>query len=83
MFGIHYAAVRYLVIAGLLGALTGLGGRRRYCSQASLRTITGILHGVPRIDPESVIQPGILILIATPIVRVALHRRVTARTDWK
>jgi uncharacterized membrane protein len=41
-------------------------------AQPSLRTVADILHGVSRIDPESVIQLGILILIATPIMRVGL-----------
>jgi uncharacterized membrane protein len=40
--------------------------------QPSLRTIADILRSVSHIDPESVIQLGILILIATPIMRVAL-----------
>ena len=70
-FGIHYAAVRYLRLCW---------SARRF---DRVRWITGILPGVSRIDLESVIQLGILIPIATQIVRVALHRRVTARTDWK
>jgi uncharacterized membrane protein len=42
-------------------------------AQASLRTITGILHGASHVEAESVIELGILVLIATPIMRVALR----------
>jgi len=35
-----------------------------------LRTINGVLHGVARCDAASVIQLGILLLIATPVARV-------------
>lgn len=35
-----------------------------------LRTIAGVVHGVGHFDPASVIQLGILLLIATPVVRV-------------
>jgi len=37
-----------------------------------LRTIAGVLHGVARFDAASMIQLGILLLIATPVVRVIL-----------
>ena len=37
-----------------------------------LRTIPGVIHGVARLDPPSVVQLGILLLIATPVVRVIL-----------
>jgi uncharacterized membrane protein len=40
--------------------------------QPSLRTTADILRGASRIESESLIQFGILILIATPIMRVAL-----------
>ena len=43
-----------------------------HATESSLRTIIGILRGVSHIDAESVIQFGILILIATPIMRVVL-----------
>jgi uncharacterized membrane protein len=35
-----------------------------------LNTVAGVLHGVLRLDAKSVIQLGILFLIATPVVRV-------------
>jgi uncharacterized membrane protein len=43
-----------------------------HATEPSLRTIVGILRGVSHIDAGSVIQFGILILIATPIMRVVL-----------
>jgi uncharacterized membrane protein len=36
----------------------------------SLRTVAGVLRGVLQLDAKSVIQLGILILIATPVARV-------------
>ncbi len=41
-----------------------------HATAPSLRTIAGVLHGVGRLDPESLIQLGILLLIATPVARV-------------
>jgi uncharacterized membrane protein len=37
-----------------------------------LRTVHGVLHGVASFDAASVIQLGILLLIATPVARVVL-----------
>ena len=37
-----------------------------------LRTIRGILHGSMHMQPAAIIQLGLLLLIATPILRVAL-----------
>ncbi|AXC10448.1 hypothetical protein ACPOL_1097 [Acidisarcina polymorpha] len=37
-----------------------------------LRTVSGVLHGVQRLDPASIIQLGVLLLVATPVVRVML-----------
>src|SRR5215467_12267328 len=37
-----------------------------------LRTIGGILRGSLHMQPDAVIQLGLLVLIATPILRVAL-----------
>lgn len=36
-----------------------------------LKSITGVAHGVAALDPESIIQLGLLLLIATPVARVA------------
>jgi uncharacterized membrane protein len=38
---------------------------------ATLRSISGVLPGLARFDAASVIQLGLLLLIATPIARVA------------
>jgi uncharacterized membrane protein len=36
----------------------------------SLRTVVGVLRGVAHLDAASIIQVGIFLLIATPVVRV-------------
>jgi uncharacterized membrane protein len=38
---------------------------------AQLRSIGGVVHGAVTMDPLYIIQLGLLILIATPVVRVA------------
>jgi uncharacterized membrane protein len=43
-----------------------------HASQDSLRTIAGIVRGTLQMDAASIIQLGLLILIATPVARVAL-----------
>ena len=43
-----------------------------YATAQSLRTIHGVFNGLARFDSSSVIQLGILLLIATPVVRVVL-----------
>jgi len=35
-----------------------------------LRSVAGIVHGAMALEPDSVIQLGILLLIATPVARV-------------
>src|ERR1700722_9426648 len=35
-----------------------------------LRTLTGIFHGLVHLNPESIIQFGLVLLIATPVARV-------------
>jgi uncharacterized membrane protein len=37
-----------------------------------LRTMGGILHGVRQLDPRAIIQLGLLLLIATPVLRVVV-----------
>jgi len=37
----------------------------------SLRTVAGVLHGVAEGSPASIMQLGLLLLIATPVARVA------------
>ena len=43
-----------------------------HASQASLRTIAGIVRGTLHLDAVSIIQLGLLVLIATPVARVAM-----------
>jgi len=38
---------------------------------AQLRTIGGIIHGVFALDSKAIVQLGLVLLIATPVVRVA------------
>jgi uncharacterized membrane protein len=38
----------------------------------ALRSISGIVRGVVQFDPQSIIQMGLVILIATPVTRVLL-----------
>jgi uncharacterized membrane protein len=37
----------------------------------ALRTLRGIAHGAVHLEPKSIIQLGLLVLIATPVARVA------------
>ena len=45
---------------------------RFHAPQDSLRTIAGIIRGTLQMDAASIIQLGLLVLIATPVARVAL-----------
>jgi uncharacterized membrane protein len=46
---------------------------RKFQSEpAQLRHIHELIHGIAHADPASIIQLGILILIATPVARVVL-----------
>jgi uncharacterized membrane protein len=36
----------------------------------ALRTLRGIVHGAIRLEPKSIIQLGLVVLIATPVARV-------------
>jgi uncharacterized membrane protein len=50
---------------------------------SSLRGIVEVLHGVAHLDAKSVIQLGILFLIATPVIRVIFCVVGFARQkDW-
>ena len=40
--------------------------------QSPLRSIGAVLHGVARRDPAAIVQLGLVLLIATPVARVAL-----------
>jgi len=53
----------------------------------SLRTVNGVLQGVSHLDAESIIQLGLLLLIATPVVRVifclvGFHANATSSMLW-
>ena len=37
-----------------------------------LVSVSGVLHGVAALDPESIIMLGLLVLIATPVARVGM-----------
>jgi uncharacterized membrane protein len=63
----------------LVGAILFLRGERTlpdythfHATAEYLRTIHGVFHGLARFDAASVIQLGILLLVATPVVRVGL-----------
>jgi uncharacterized membrane protein len=38
---------------------------------SSLRTLSGIVRGAVRLSPQSIIQLGLILLIATPVARIA------------
>jgi uncharacterized membrane protein len=74
--GVLLAAV-VVLIGGVMFLIHAPAGPRPDYSHfhgvaAHLRTPTGIWHGILRGDAESVIQLGLLLLIATPVVRVIL-----------
>ena len=48
-----------------------------------LRTISGIVHGALALRPRRVMQLGLLLLIATPVLRVAFSIfAFAAQRDW-
>lgn len=50
---------------------------------AGLRTVGGVFAGVARLDSASIIQLGVLLLIATPVARVFISVIGFARErDW-
>jgi len=50
---------------------------------ADLTSIAGVLHGVASLNPLYIIQLGILVLIATPIIRVvACAAGFAFEKDW-
>jgi uncharacterized membrane protein len=78
------AVLRYGVI--IAGAVTVVGGalalawhggapenfRTFRGEPVALRSVTGIISGACALDPQSVVQLGIVLLVATPILRVAM-----------
>lgn len=50
---------------------------------AGLRTVSGVIAGAARLDSASIIQLGVLLLIATPVARVFISVIGFARErDW-
>jgi uncharacterized membrane protein len=41
-----------------------------HATALSLRTPSGVIHGVLELDAQSIVQLGIMLLIATPVMRV-------------
>ena len=71
--GVTVAAL--VVLAGGILYLVQSGGTRAdyqhfQGAPAALETVSGIVSGAVRMDPQSLIGLGILLLIATPICRV-------------
>jgi uncharacterized membrane protein len=73
-FGVMLAAVVVLVGATLLLVQHG-GAPVAYSvfqsEPAQLRTIGGIVRGALALDSKAIVQLGLVLLIATPVVRVA------------
>ncbi len=43
-----------------------------HAGSETLRSISGIFHGAIHLDPQCIIQLGLVVLIATPVARVVL-----------
>ncbi|HEU5173922.1 MAG TPA: DUF1634 domain-containing protein [Gemmatimonadaceae bacterium] len=66
-----------VVLAGGVAFLAAHGGTRAdfrvFRSEPSaLRSVTGIVRGALALDSQAVVQLGLVLLIATPVARVAL-----------
>ncbi|WP_018465986.1 DUF1634 domain-containing protein [Calidithermus timidus] len=73
-----------VVLAGGLLELASHGGERVDYSvfrgePASLRSLVGILQGAEEVRPRHLIQLGLLLLVLTPVLRVALSVVLFAR----
>jgi uncharacterized membrane protein len=66
-FGVTLAAIVVLVGGGL-----SLRHSHFHAGDASLRTLSGIFHGMIHLKGSSIIQLGLVALIATPVARVVL-----------
>jgi len=75
MLRIGVSASAFVVLAGGILYLRNSGAPQSYehfhAAADPLRTLASVLRGAARRDAASVIQLGILLLIATPVVRVA------------
>ncbi|HUJ24175.1 MAG TPA: DUF1634 domain-containing protein [Bryobacteraceae bacterium] len=71
--------VWYLVRSGMLAP----NYRAFQGEPEGLRSVGGVLRGVAGLHPRSIIQLGLLLLVATPIARVGLTVVAFAlRRDW-
>jgi uncharacterized membrane protein len=71
--GVAVSAVVILTGAAIYLARHGsarLGDRVFHGEPADLRSVTGIVGGVRRLESRAIVQLGLLLLIATPIARV-------------
>ena len=71
-FGVTLAAV-LVAIGGLLSLRHPRQAEpnyRHFHATAALSSIASIVHGAVHLDPQSIIQLGLLLLIATPVARV-------------
>jgi uncharacterized membrane protein len=72
-FGVLLAAIAVVVGGGMYlhhPSTTLPDYSHFHATPTPLRTVSGVLRGVWQLDAKSVIQLGILILIATPVARV-------------
>jgi uncharacterized membrane protein len=71
-FGVSLAAL--VVLAGGLLSLrhpwSAIPDYSHFHANPTLQTFTGLSHGVRLLSPESIIQLGLILLIATPVARV-------------
>lgn len=70
-WGVTLAAV-VVFLGGILSLrnLTAAAPNYAHFQPTPFPTLSGLLHGVAHLDPASIIQLGLLFLIATPVLRV-------------
>jgi uncharacterized membrane protein len=73
-FGVIFSGV-FVCFGGILYLRNPLRSAPKYghflAESTSLQRVAGVLHGAVHMDANSVIQLGLLFLIATPVARVA------------
>ena len=67
----------FVVVVGAVALLATRGAAvmdfsRFQGTTSELRSVGGVLDGVARRDPGAIVQLGLIVLIATPVARVAL-----------
>jgi uncharacterized membrane protein len=69
-------AAAIVLFGGIIYLVHSHGPRPDYAhfhaEPLQLITLSGILHGVAALNPESIIMLGLLVLIATPVARVVM-----------